>query len=75
MLQSKKRTKKLQRKELSDYKRLVKLLDANFAAVLKQGLYWKRRLEETESMYRGLYAQYEAQKIQVRPPGGGLIIL
>ncbi len=45
MLQSKNRTRKLKRKELADYKRLVKLLDNNLDLVIEQGLVWKRRYE------------------------------
>ena len=66
MLQSKQRTRKLKRKELADYKRLVKLLDNNLGVVIQQGLVWKRRYEEA----------HKALQLAMRPkPEKGLIIL
>lgn len=66
VLQSKKRTKKLQRKELADYKKLVKLLDTNLGLLVERGLYWKRRVEEAE---RKLAHLAEEQVRAFKPSG------
>ncbi len=63
MLQSKNRTRKLKRKELADYKRLVRLLDTNLGLVAQQGLVWKRRYEEAHHRLAVLAeSQVRAQK-------------
>jgi len=67
MLQSKNRTRKLRRQELANYKRLVKLLDANLGLILKQGLVWKQRYEEAHKRLSYLAEQ------QVRQKPSGLI--
>ncbi len=71
MLQSKNRTRKLKRKELADYKRLVKLLDTNLGLVIQQGLVWKKRYESAQQTVEKYSAQMMKERKQQR--GEGLI--
>ncbi len=73
MLQSKQRTRKLQRKELANYKKLVKMLDTNLGLLVQRGLYWKGRADRAENYCNTLVRAAEAAKRAQKP--SGLIIL
>lgn len=77
MLQSKNRTRKLRRQELSQYRRLVKLLDTNLGAVVQQGLVWKRRYEEAKARSDGFERRIDRERRSglLVPEEKGLIIL
>jgi hypothetical protein len=80
MLQSKNRTRKLKRQELSQYKRLVKLLDTNLGMVTQRGLYWKDQFEQAQAMVQRYSVQMMKERKEHRsslilPEEKGLIIL